>query len=787
MGTEGLPLLGGLWLLLWVQLCRGAAEVRLVNGGGRCVGRVEVKHEEQWGTVCDSDWDKKDATVVCRQLGCGVALRAHTRAHFGQGSGPVWMNRVACRGSEAALSDCPHAGWRELHCTHNWDAGVTCSGFVRLVGGDNPCSGQVEIHDRDQWRTVCASDFGPEAAAVVCRELQCGAALAMPASAGPGEGGSAMRERELQCVGNESLLASCPRGSPRDQPCAHHRNATVTCTPFRLVNGSTACEGRVEFHVLGTWGTLCASHWDLNDGHVLCRHLNCGFAEAIPPGGSFGEGTVSMWRDSFHCNGTETHMEECPVTVLGASPCAPGNAAAVVCSGPAIEGSLRLVGGESRCDGRVEILLQRGTWGRVLAGRWELPEAAVVCRQLRCGEAETADTLPRGQRGAGPVGLRGVRCAGHEARLSLCNASSPLPDEVLEDVGVSCRGEWRCGGTPGGGRVCAAGSRSVRLASGAGRCEGRVEILHRGAWGTVCDDGWDLRTAAVVCRQLGCGAAINASGSERFGEGHGPIWLDGVNCSGHEAALWDCPAEPWGRHDCGHKEDAGVVCSEFVALRLENSDGCSGRLRVLYNGTWGSVCSNLMTPKAAVLACKELGCGDKGHLEGQQGYGKVEGPAWLDQVECGKTARSFWECLSTPWHPQSCEDVQEEAHITCTDREKIRVVGGESNCSGRVELWHRGSWGTVCDDSWDMRDAQVVCRQLGCGPAVAALPEAAFGEGTGAIWLERVECRGTELALQDCWARPGDGGLCRHKEDAAVSCSGGQRGWHPSEGRDKEP
>ncbi|NWR96051.1 C163A protein, partial [Furnarius figulus] len=109
------------------------------------------------------------------------------------------------------------------------------------------------------------------------------------------------------------------------------------------------------------------------------------------------------------------------------------------------------------------------------------------------------------------------------------------------------------------------------------------------------------------------------------------------------------------------------------------------------------------------------------------------------------------------------------------DRDKIRVVGGESGCSGRVELWHRGSWGTVCDDSWDMEDAQVVCRQLGCGPAVSALPEAAFGEGTGPIWLELVECRGTELALQDCWARPGDGGLCRHKEDAAVHCSVGQR------------
>ncbi|KAF1456578.1 Antigen WC1.1, partial [Spheniscus mendiculus] len=258
---------------------------------------------------------------------------------------------------------------------------------------------------------------------------------------------------------------------------------------------------------------------------------------------------------------------------------------------------------------------------------------------------------------------------------------------------------------------------------------------------------------------------------------------------------------------------------EFVTLRLENSDGCSGRLQVFYNGTWGSVCSNSMTLKTVSLACKELGCGDRGILETRLPYGRVSGPAWLDRVECGERNSSFWQCPSAPWDPQSCDDLRDEAHITCTgrqpetppalgtmcpnstsctgscssacpshpaglcllsqcpgrslpspDREKIRAVGGENGCSGRVEVWYRGSWGTVCDDSWDMQDAEVACRQLGCGPAVSALDKAAFGEGTGPIWLEQVECQGTEPSLQDCWARRGDSGACRHKEDAAVNC-----------------
>uniref|UniRef100_A0A8C3SLG8 Soluble scavenger receptor cysteine-rich domain-containing protein SSC5D n=1 Tax=Chelydra serpentina TaxID=8475 RepID=A0A8C3SLG8_CHESE len=101
----------------------------------------------------------------------------------------------------------------------------------------------------------------------------------------------------------------------------------------------------------------------------------------------------------------------------------------------------------------------------------------------------------------------------------------------------------------------------VRLLNSPSRCAGRIEVLHNQQWGTVCDDGWNITDAGVVCRQLGCGTALSAPGGARFGQGTGPIWLDEVNCTGTESAISECRAKPWGNHNCHHGEDAGVVCS----------------------------------------------------------------------------------------------------------------------------------------------------------------------------------------------------------------------------------
>ena len=104
---------------------------------------------------------------------------------------------------------------------------------------------------------------------------------------------------------------------------------------------------------------------------------------------------------------------------------------------------------------------------------------------------------------------------------------------------------------------------SVRLVDGNSSLEGRVEVYLPGQWGTVCSDQWSHNDASVVCRQLGYDGVV--SELTPFGTGSGPILLSDVLCLGHEDRLASCLHRVWGRHDCTHDTDVGVVCSNSTA------------------------------------------------------------------------------------------------------------------------------------------------------------------------------------------------------------------------------
>ncbi|KAI2652473.1 T-cell differentiation antigen CD6 [Labeo rohita] len=241
-----------------------------------------------------------------------------------------------------------------------------------------------------------------------------------------------------------------------------------------------------------------------------------------------------------------------------------------------------------------------------------------ICHALGCGQVYNVS-----QSSAGLSTTCFTNCFYHDYQLKNCSEVINSSCSVLSEV--------KCGNAP------------VRLVGGGHRCGGRVEVW-RESWGTVCDDGWGLEDAHVVCAQLGCGYALSVSGhGEPYGKGTGPIHMDELNCTGKERTLWDCPAIMNG-HDCGHKEDAGVVCSEYKALRLTGGlDRCSGRVEVHRNGSWGTVCDTSWHKEEAKMACDMLNCGTaKNFTAFDPPFNHSNGSLWY--FYCWPDTADLWQC-----------------------------------------------------------------------------------------------------------------------------------------------
>uniref|UniRef100_A0A8D2GBI3 SRCR domain-containing protein n=1 Tax=Theropithecus gelada TaxID=9565 RepID=A0A8D2GBI3_THEGE len=744
-------------------------ELRLVGGSGRCSGRVELLHQGSWGTVCDDLWDLNEAEVVCRQLGCGQAVSALGKAHFGPGSGDIFLDNLQCAGVEHYLGQCAHSGWSEHNCGHHEDASVICSEDrleLRLVDGSSWCSGRVEILHQGAWGTVCDDLWDLNEAEVVCRQLGCGQAVSGPGEAHFGPGSGDIFLDNLQCSGVEHNLGQCAHLGWSEHNCGHHEDASVICSELWLVGGSGQCSGHVEVLHKGSWGAVCGDLWDLNEAEVVCQQLGCDWAIAAPGKAHFGPGSGDILLDNIQCSGSENHLGQFPSSGWSDDNCGHHEDASVVCSGSM---SLRLMNGSHRCEGRVEVSYN-GTWGTVCDDSWDLMDARVVCQQLGCGEALLAPVQSYFDGGTGHIVLDDVQCTGNEAKVWQCTSPHTGKEQL-------CRGAGQVQPVARNNHFLTNHKKIHRV--------GRVEVYHANTWGTVCDDSWSIEDAHVVCRQLGCGLAVSALPGASFSPGSGSILLDDVNCTGRESSLGQCPHSGWFTHNCGHREDAGVICSALPIVRL--ADGrrqCKGHIEVYHNGTWGTICDNLWGINAAYMVCQQLGCGeDVGHPR-EWPLCCRGGGWWRGTHPPGRCAVSS---IIPPLAP--CDPAQDGNLISsffppdCFSRHTeppLRLAGGRSRCEGRVELRHQGVWGTVCDDHWNIRNARVVCRLLGCGRALGAPGRGRFGQGTGPILLDDVHCAGNEDALERCthsgWARHN----CQHREDAGVVCAGTAFPAHPA-------
>ncbi|XP_020605209.1 uncharacterized protein LOC110044027 isoform X4 [Orbicella faveolata] len=315
----------------------------------------------------------------------------------------------------------------------------------------------------------------------------------------------------------------------------------------------------------------------------------------------------------------------------------------------------------------------------------------------------------------------------------------------------------------------------VRLTDGKdGSFEGRVEVYRVGAWGTICHDGWGPNDAQVVCKQLGYAGVKIVHKKSYFGEGRGPIWLDDLACNGSETNLGQCSHNGWGSHDCTHAQDAGVVCdtdggSATKALRLRDGNGTrSGRVEIYYSGSWEAICFDGWDIHDAFVACRQLGNSGADRITRETAKGITSS---LKKVRCKGNENTLGDCDHDGWSVGNCS--YGYAGVVCTEQGtaegNIRLRGGSSEKEGRVEVFHRGEWGTVCDDGWKTENARVVCFELGF-TSVRKVSQS-FGPGAGKVWLSRVNCYGNESALVKCRYTQWGSSSCRHSEDVGVICS----------------
>ncbi|XP_078088580.1 scavenger receptor cysteine-rich domain-containing protein DMBT1-like [Mustelus asterias] len=850
-----------------------------------CSGRVEVYRNSIWGTVCDNSWDINAANVVCRVLNCGTALSAERGASYGNGTGDIWWYNVSCDGKETNLDQCSDNPQVGTACTHTQDAGVSCSGPmpVRLVNGSNTCSGRVEIYSNSAWGTICDSGWDVNAARVVCRVLNCGTALSATRDAYFGEGTGDIWMDNVKCDGTEIALDQCSANPLVRNDCSHREDAGVICSgpvPIRLVNGTNMCSGRVEVYRNSIWGTICDDGWDVKAANVVCKVLNCGTALSATRDAYYEEGNGVIWPHNVSCDGTEYALDQCSAKPWVENNCTHSWDAGVICSGPV---PVRLVNGSNMCSGRVE-LYRNSVWGTVCDNGWDVKAANVVCSVLNCGTALSADRGTTYGVGTGVIWSYNVftnldmshACLqselednvtfndrfnlaellmGRRLRTSLSLIFLNLSQTIEEKTHIDhlhCRElstkatntasmpsrtpsvliDYKGTQLMGGSKIAYEDSTSemeaekaepepnvivekdppavilwrssrkrrsptryiplsqaksrayikgdgtksgpvpVRLVNGSNMCSGRVEVYRNSIWGSVCDNGWDVNAANVVCSILNCGTALSADRAAFYGEGTEAIWPYDVSCDGTESTLDQCTAKLWVGNNCSHRKEAGVTCSGPVPVKLVNgSNMCSGRVEVYRNSIWGTVCDNSWDINAANVVCRVLNCGTALSAERGASYGNGTGDIWWYNVSCDGKETNLDQCSDNPQVGTACTHTQ-DAGVSCSGPMPVRLVNGSNTCSGRVEIYSNSAWGTICDSGWDVNAARVVCRVLNCGTALSATRDAYFGEGTGDIWMDNVKCDGTEIALDQCSANPLVRNDCSHREDAGVICSG---------------
>ncbi|XP_036439713.1 deleted in malignant brain tumors 1 protein-like [Colossoma macropomum] len=750
--------------------------VRLVDGAGRCSGRVEVKSHQSWSSVCESDFDQQDAEVVCRELDCGTPLILQG-ALLGEGKHPFGTKEFQCKGSENRLLTCSTSDREEHTCTPGKAVSLTCSGpdDVRLVDGSSRCAGTLEMFRSGEWRGVTADRWSMKEAAVVCRQLDCGSAVKSTMSV-PG-GDETRWGFHIACKGSESAVKECTilYSSKIRYPVG------VVCSDsVRLADGAGLCSGRVEVKPHQSWTSVCEADFNQQDAEVVCRELGCG-APLTLQGALFGEGKHQFGTKEFQCKGTEKSLLTCSTSERQEQNCTPGKAVGLTCSEP---DEMRLVEGSSRCAGTVEIFYN-GQWRKVGAEVWNINTAAMVCRQLDCGSAVAATKI----KSDGDVPEVGVLISCSMLKMKKCH---PMRIRRIEyHAGVICSESRSLQGPEvfKGHSFTITCSTQPQYPGGSfhltlpwtSRNDSQAAVSHSASFlFPAADDSHQGIYSCVYENQVSFQNDEFQEESQKYSNRWSPgPFIHNFSSESEPLSLIVTALHAEGLQIAGPGRQwtamltaaiLMIICStaEMSEVRMVDGDGrCSGIPEVLHEGQWRKLSNGYIEHSTTGLLCRELNCGDVVRATFGSDFREKRGSQSLIDLYCDGS-ESLSECKK---YPSSIQPDYLNISITVSCSDSVRLVDGDGRCSGRVEVKAHQSWTSVCESDFDQQDAEVVCRELDCATPLT-LQGALFGEGEHPFGTKQFQCKGSENRLLTCSTSDREENTCTPGKAVSLTCSG---------------
>ncbi|XP_045183820.2 scavenger receptor cysteine-rich domain superfamily protein-like [Mercenaria mercenaria] len=544
-------------------------------------------------------------------------------------------------------------------------------------------------------------------------------------------------------------------------------------TQARLVGGSSNGTGRLELLYNGQWvtvyGSYSSSYFNTNDAKVACRMLgygNSGIAQSFSNAPVlFGQGTGSVLNHRFHCRGNETDLRQCGSSSWSVSTSTSHTYDVGITCEPT---KVRLADGDTPQSGRVEVYF-KGQWSSICDTGFDNTDARVICNMLGYKDTGIAKAFTGAHfgLGSGDIIMTSLDCKGTETDIKSCSPNwGHSTCNHRKDAGVNCD------------------STPIRLENGPTNSSGRVEIYHGGHWGTICGNyEFDQPDVTVICKMLGFNNP-NAFGYKNafYGEGTGNVIISNMKCDGSESDIAQCQSSTWSvstsSGGCDHTTDVGVNCAGVTEIRLvDGTSEQSGRVEIYHNGHWGTLSDGYFDNHDLRVICRMLGYeySSKSFFMKGAHYGSGIGEIIATRLQCNGDEDDIGQCSAEWWPQTTSQSHDHDVGVNCDGVIPIKLVGGNSSASGRVELYHNGLYGTICSRSFDRYDLTVVCRMLGFDsiPKNAYwYPAASYSQGLGEIVVSDLTCNGIENSLGQCGGRWPAYSSCDHSQDVFVNCNG---------------